>query len=48
MSWDGVLPNGLPALPLMTFTYTLRADDHVHGASDPVTGTFDGGMPSVV
>lgn len=48
VSWNGVLPNGLPALPLMTFTYTLRADDHVHGASDPVTGTFDGGMPSVV
>jgi hypothetical protein len=48
VSWDGVLPNGLPALPFMTFTYTLRADDHVHGASDPVVGTFEGGMPSVV
>jgi hypothetical protein len=48
VSWDGVLPNGLPALPGMSFTYLLRADDHVHGASDPVKGTFDGGMPSFV
>jgi hypothetical protein len=48
VSWDGRLPNGLPALPGTTYTYALTADDHVHGASDPRKGTFDGGLPRLV
>jgi hypothetical protein len=48
VSWNGVLSNGLPALPGMTFRYRLTADDHVHGVSEPVAGTFEGGFPNVV
>jgi hypothetical protein len=48
VSWDGRLPSGLPALPGTTYSYELTADDHVHGASDPRKGTFDGGLPRVV
>jgi hypothetical protein len=47
VSWNGVMPNGLPALPGTTFTYHLTADDHMHGVSDPVGGTFAAGWPSV-
>lgn len=47
VSWDGVLANGLPALPGMTFAYRFTADDRVHGASDPVAGTFEGGFPTL-
>lgn len=47
VSWNGVLTNGLPAVPFMTFKYRLTADDRVHGASDPVAGTFEGGVPTV-
>lgn len=47
VSWNGVLANGLPALPGMRFRYVLTADDGVHGASDPVSGTFDGGLPQL-
>lgn len=46
VSWNGVLSNGLPALPGMTFRYRLTADDGLHGVSDPVSGTFDGGLPT--
>ncbi len=48
VSWDGVLANGLPALPGMTFRYTITADDRVHGVSDPRSGTFEGGMPNLL
>jgi hypothetical protein len=48
VSWNGRLPSGLPALPLTTYTYQLQADDHVHGPSEPRTGTFDGGVPRLV
>jgi hypothetical protein len=48
VSWDGRLPNGLPALPGTSYMYRLSADDHVHGPSDPKSGTFQGGMPRVV
>ena len=48
VSWDGVLANGLPALPGMTFSYRLAADDGVHGGSDPVSGTFEGGFPNLL
>jgi uncharacterized protein with LGFP repeats len=48
VSWDGVLPNGLPALPGSSYTYRLTADDHLHGASDPRSGTFDAGMPRLL
>ena len=47
VSWNGVLPSGLPALPMMTFTFRLTADDRVHGPSEPVAGTFEGGVPSI-
>jgi hypothetical protein len=45
VSWDGRI-GGLPALP-GTYDYALYADDHVHGPSDPVKGTFEVGLPSV-
>jgi hypothetical protein len=45
VSWDGRI-GGLPALP-GTYDYALYADDHVHGPSDPVTGTFEVGLPSI-
>lgn len=48
VSWDGMLTNGLPALPGMTFRYRLTADDGLHGVSEPVDGTFEGGLPSAV
>jgi hypothetical protein len=47
VTWNGVFANGLPALPYMHFRYELTADDGVHGASDPVSGTFDGGVPRI-
>jgi hypothetical protein len=47
VSWNGVLTNGLPALPGMRFAYRLTADDGVHGVSEPVAGTFEGGVPKV-
>jgi hypothetical protein len=47
VSWDGRLPGGLPAMP-GTYDYTLYADDHVHGPSDPVSGTFEVGLPTFV
>lgn len=46
--WNGVLSNGLPALPGMSFRYRLTASDKVHGEATPVAGTFDGGMPNLV
>lgn len=48
VSWDGVMPNGLPAWPGQTFRYVLTADDRVHGVSDPVRGTFSAGLPAAV
>jgi hypothetical protein len=48
VSWDGVMPNGLPAWPGTTFAYTLCADDHVHGAATPVTETFEAGLPALI
>ena len=47
VAWNGVFTSGLPALPLMTFRYELTADDGVHGPSDPVEGTFEGGVPAI-
>lgn len=47
VSWNGVLPSGLPALPGMTFRFRLTADDGVHGVSDPAAGTFEGGFPTL-
>ncbi|HWL36017.1 MAG TPA: N-acetylmuramoyl-L-alanine amidase [Frankiaceae bacterium] len=46
--WNGVLSNGLPALPGMSFRFRLTASDRVHGVAEPVAGTFEGGMPNVV
>jgi uncharacterized protein with LGFP repeats len=49
VSWDGVQAGtGLPAVPGTTYTWRLTADDRVHGASVPVKGTFEAGLPSVV
>jgi uncharacterized protein with LGFP repeats len=51
VTWDGRLPNGLPALPAppgTTYAYGLYADDHLHGPSDPVRGTFDVGLPAML
>jgi hypothetical protein len=42
-----MLATGLPAPPGMTYDYVLTADDRVHGPSDPVSGTFESGLPSV-
>lgn len=47
VAWNGILSNGLPALPGMAFRYRLTADDGVHGVTDPVSGTFEGGFPSI-
>jgi uncharacterized protein with LGFP repeats len=48
VSWDGVMPNGLPAVPGTSFTFTLAADDRVHGPSDPAVGTFEAGLPTLL
>jgi uncharacterized protein with LGFP repeats len=47
VSWDGTLASGLPAPPGLTYEYLLTADDRVHGPSEPVSGTFEVGLPSV-
>lgn len=47
ITWDGRLDSGLPAPPALTYQYQFDADDHLHGASDPVSGTFDVGLPAV-
>ena len=47
VSWDGRLSTGLPAPPGV-YEYTLTADDRVHGHSDPVSGTFEVGLPAIV
>lgn len=43
LEWDG-RTGGLPAVP-GEYTWTATADDGVHGASDPVTGTVAVGAP---
>ena len=48
VSWDGTTANGLPAMPGTTYRYRLDANDGVHGASDPVSGTFEVGLPAIV
>ena len=48
VSWDGVMPNGLPAMPGTRFRFNLTADDRRHGASDPVGGTFEAGLPTLL
>jgi uncharacterized protein with LGFP repeats len=47
VAWDGTLDSGLPAPP-GTYDYVLTADDRVHGASAPVSGTFEVGLPALV
>jgi hypothetical protein len=46
VSWNGLVA-GLPAPPGARYEYALTADDGVHGPSDPVTGSFDVGLPKV-
>lgn len=48
VSWDGRLSSGLPAPPGAEYEYALTADDRVHGRSDPRSGTFEVGLPSIV
>jgi hypothetical protein len=48
VSWDGTTTYGLPAMPGTTYRYRLDANDGVHGPSDPVSGTFDVGLPAIV
>lgn len=47
VSWDGTLASGLPAPPGLTYEFLLTADDRVHGPSEPVSGTFEVGMPAL-
>lgn len=45
LEWDGRI-GGLPAAP-GDYTWTATADDGIHGASTPVTGTVVVGLPAL-
>jgi hypothetical protein len=47
VSWDGRLSTGLPAPP-GSYDYLLTADDRVHGHSEPRSGTFEVGLPTLL